>query len=90
MTPPPDDKDQVTLRLPRELATALRRKAREKGVTKSQVVREALAAYLAVSDAEPDAAWERITPFIGAVRLDPAAVEQDALVRQIRDHNWRQ
>ena len=39
--------DHLTLRLPRELARALARWARERGVPKSQVAREAVARYLA-------------------------------------------
>lgn len=39
----------LTLRLPRDLAGALARWARERGVPKSQVAREAVARYLAPS-----------------------------------------
>jgi predicted DNA-binding protein len=37
---------QVTFRLPRRLARALARRARERGVPKSHLVREVLEAYL--------------------------------------------
>ena len=49
--------DHLTLRLPRELARALSRWARERGIPKSQLVREAVARYLAPADggAEPPA-----------------------------------
>jgi len=40
--------DHLTLRLPRALARALARWARERRMPKSQVAREAVAAYLAV------------------------------------------
>jgi predicted DNA-binding protein len=82
--------DQITLRIPRELAQALARRARERGVPKSQLVREALRGYLAqpvVRGSDARAVLER---FRGTVPLDHAAIERDALARQIRDHNWRE
>jgi hypothetical protein len=82
---------QITLRLPRELARALARRARERGVPKSRLVREALESYLAAeTDTAPVAGAERIAPFLGAVRLDLAAVEADDLGRRIRRQNWRE
>lgn len=83
--------DQITLRLPRALSRALGRRARERGVPKSQLAREALEAYLAGRpEDEPGAAWGRIAPLVGSLRLDRAAVERDALARQLRAHNWRE
>ena len=83
--------DQLTLRLPRELSRALARWARERGVPKSQLVREALQAYLAGAPADdPAAAWRRVTPMVGSLSLDAAAIERDALARQVRAHNWRE
>ena len=84
--------EQVTFRLPREVARVLARRARERGVPKSQLVREALTNYLASAGAEtgPIDARQRIAPFVGAVTLDRAAVERDALARRIRRHNWRE
>ncbi|MFQ6047418.1 MAG: ribbon-helix-helix protein, CopG family [Gemmatimonadales bacterium] len=82
--------DQITLRLPRGLARALARRARQLGVPKSRVVREALEAYLAGGTPEGGLpAWGRVQALIGAVELDPGKVEQDALARRIREHNWR-
>lgn len=82
--------DQVTFRIPAELARALARQARERRVPKSQLVREALRGYLEGSaiaaDADPRAALER---FRAVAPLDRAAIEADALTRQIRKHNWR-
>jgi len=85
-----DNDEQLTLRLPADLARALRRLARERKVTRSRVVREAVQAYLSAPVA-PDAAeaWRQVAPLVGSVRLDHAAAEQDALARLIRDHNWR-
>lgn len=45
--------DHLTLRLPRELARAVARWARDRGLPKSYVVREAVARYLGISPDEP-------------------------------------
>lgn len=45
--------EHLTLRLPRDLARALSRWAREHGIPKSQVVREAVARYLLPASSEP-------------------------------------
>ena len=83
--------DQLTLRLPRELARALAQQARERGVPKSQLVREALQAYLAGPPTDdPTAAWLRVAPMVGSLSLDASAIERDALARQVRAHNWRE
>lgn len=84
--------DQITLRIPAALARVLARRARERGVPKSQLVREALRGYLdaaAPPGPTPDAraAVER---FRGSAPLDRAAIEADALARQMRAHNWRE
>lgn len=86
-----DNDEQLTLRLPADLARALKRLARERRVTRSRVVREAVQAYLSVQGA-PDAgeAWRQVAPLVGSVRLDPSALEQDSLARRIHDHNWRE
>src|SRR5688572_15100617 len=83
--------DQVTLRIPRELAQQLRKQARERGVPSSQIVREALQSYLGGSMPEdPATTWSRIAPLIGSLAIDPADVERDALAAQMRRHNWRE
>ncbi len=83
--------DQLTLRLPRDLAKALAERARERGAAKSQLVREALEAYLAGgAPADPQAAWRSVAHLVGSVALDPAAIERDALASRIRSHNWRE
>ena len=82
--------EQLSLRLPAELARALRRAARERGVARSLLVREALQAYFAAgAPPDPEAAWQRFAVLAGSVRLTPAGAERDALARRIRDHNWR-
>jgi metal-responsive CopG/Arc/MetJ family transcriptional regulator len=83
--------DQVTFRIPRELARALNRSARERGVPKSQLVREALREYLAAEpEPEPGEIWRRIAKYKGIAALDHAAIEADPIARQIREHNWRE
>ena len=82
--------DQVTLRVDRTIAAALERQAKLRGVPKSQVVREALAAYLVGAPADDSAAaWDRVVPMVGSLALDRAAIDRDALARQLRAHNWR-
>ena len=73
---------QLSLRLPADLARRLGQRARARGIKRSVIVREALEAFLAAVPA-------RLAPLVGAVKLNRAAIERDALARQLRDHNWR-
>ena len=83
--------DQLTLRLPKDLARLLARRARERRLPKSQVVREAIQAYLASEQPPPPGgAWQRVAHLVGSMPLDHQAIERDELARQIRDHNWRE
>lgn len=86
--------DQLTLRLPSALARQLDQRARAAGVKRSQLVRDALAAYLSVDTdtgaRSPAAVHERIAPFLGALQLDHKAAERDDLARRLRQHNWRE
>ena len=83
--------DQLTLRVPGDLARALARRARERDVPKSQLVREALERYLAEPAVEPaTAVWERVASYAGSARLDQKASARDALAAQLRAHNWRE
>ncbi|MDO8665623.1 MAG: CopG family transcriptional regulator [Gemmatimonadales bacterium] len=85
--------EQLTFRIPPELARLLNRSARDRGVPRAIVVREALAGYLAETPADdppaPSRSWEQVERFVGAVKLDPAKLEADELARRVRDHNWR-
>lgn len=83
--------EQLTLRLPRDLARRLAQRARAAGVKRSLVVREALAAYLAEPSVPPPArsVKERLAKYIGAVTLDEAAIKRDPVARRIRANNWR-
>ena len=83
---------QLTLRVPADLAQRLQARAQAAGVKRSQVVREALQAFLA---APPDAprttsVRERLGPYIGALSLDRASAERDELAGLLRAHNWRE
>ena len=83
--------DQLTFRVPRDLLRQLKQLARSRGVPASQLVREAVQAYLAAprSD-EPEATWHRVAPLIGSLALDAEALEHDALAAQLKAHNWRE
>ncbi|HEX7123601.1 MAG TPA: ribbon-helix-helix protein, CopG family [Gemmatimonadaceae bacterium] len=81
--------DQTSFRLPRDLLRSLTRVAKERGVPRSQVVREALQAYLAGPAVPPGEAWNRVAPLAGSVSLDHPAIERDQLAAAIRRHNWR-
>ena len=81
--------DQTSFRLPKDLLRELTRAARERGVPKSQLVREALQAYLVGSPVNPDETWARVSHLVGSVSLDQGAIDQDRLAREIRRHNWR-
>ena len=82
--------DQTSFRLPRDLLRALNRAARERGVPKSQLVREALQAYLIGPSAPAGEAWERVSHLVGSLSLDRTALEWDQIAQQIRSHNWRE
>ncbi len=82
---------QVTLRIPRELARALRQQAKARGVPSSHIVREALQTYLGTAMPEdPATTWARLSPLVGSISIDPESAERDALAAQIRRHNWRE
>jgi metal-responsive CopG/Arc/MetJ family transcriptional regulator len=82
--------NQITLRLPAQLARLVTRYARERGIPKSQVVREAIQAYLTNAPTDPASAWARVQGMVGSAALDPSAIERDTLASQIRAHNWRE
>ena len=83
---------QTSFRLPPDLLRALGRLARQRGVPKSQLVREALEQYLTSAStenvAQPMSVRERSAPYIGSISLrDPSPA--DEITIQIRRHNWR-
>lgn len=81
--------EQTSFRLPDTLARALARAAEERGIPKSQLVREALEQYLAEGEPLPtDQVRERSAPYLGALQLDPCRADDDGS-RLIRERNWR-
>lgn len=84
--------DQTSFRLPTPLARALARRARERGVPKSQLVREALEQYLTQQEParSPATVRERSAAYIGSVRLDAQALAADLAAQMIRQRNWRE
>lgn len=81
---------QLTLRLPHELLRDIDRRARALGVPKAQVVREALAAYLAEpTEPDPAAPMRAVSGLVGSLALDPEAIERDEIAARVRRHNWR-
>lgn len=82
--------EQLTLRLPHALLRDIDRRARSLGVPKAQVVREALAAYLAApAESDPSASVRVVSGLVGSLALDPEAIERDEIAARIRRHNWR-
>jgi metal-responsive CopG/Arc/MetJ family transcriptional regulator len=81
---------QITIRVPAQLARQVARLARERGVPKSHVMREALQAYLANTPRAASSIWTRVQGKVGTVSLDQAVIERDALAAQVRAHNWRE
>lgn len=82
--------EQLTLRLPHALLRDIDRRARSLGVPKAQVVREALAAYLAApAESDASASVRAVSGLVGSLALDPEAIERDEIAARIRRHNWR-
>ena len=81
--------EQLSLRLPADLAKAIRKLAKSRGVPRALVVREALEAYLASPAVDRSQAAARLAPYLGSVSLDRDAIDRDPLAAQIRAHNWR-
>ncbi|HEX3868453.1 MAG TPA: hypothetical protein VHV78_16935 [Gemmatimonadaceae bacterium] len=87
----PNNKDeQITVRVPGDLAAAVAAFAYQRSIPKSMVVREALAAYVAnASPATSADAWGKVESLVGSLSLDPRSLQRDALSRAVRAHNWR-
>lgn len=82
---------QFTLRLPGDLAQALSRRAKARGMPKAMLVREVLARYVAEPEPLSDAEFlARYNTFVGSVHGDHEAAMQDPLARQIYEHNFRE
>jgi hypothetical protein len=77
--------NQLTFRISHEIARAIARRARERGVPKSQVVREALRVYLALELARPPRnVGERLERYRGIVSLQPVAPAPEERERRDR------
>lgn len=84
--------DQTSFRLPPEMLRALGRLARQRGIPKSQLVREALEQFLAEQQTpqgpQSMTVRERSAPYIGSISLAGSRESEDISVR-IRKNNWR-
>jgi len=70
--------DHLTLRLPRDLARALARWAESRGLSKSQIVREAVAEYVARPRSAPARESARPTTALELARRWPMLARLDA------------
>ncbi len=82
--------NQITLRIPEKLEKQLEKTAKKKGITKSQAVREAVAAYVTgLPKKDAGATWQSLLPFVGSVELNASGDASAEIARRIRDNNWR-
>ena len=82
--------DQTSVRLPREMLRDLERLAKQRGVRRSQIVREALEIYLAAPATESPVLTvrDRSAPYIGAVDLTGPG-DAESVADRVRRRNWR-
>ena len=82
--------DQTSFRLPREMLRELGRLAEERGVPKSQIVREALELYVSSPVTEPPVLTvrDRSAPYIGALDLTGPG-DAESVADRVRRRNWR-
>lgn len=82
--------DQTSFRLPRETLRELGRLAKERGVARSQLVREALELYLAspVTESPVLTVRDRSAPFIGTLDLTGPG-DAESVADRVRRRNWR-
>ena len=84
--------DQTSFRLPPEMLRRIERAARDRGIRKSQLVREALEQYLAGpnADASPRlSVRDRSAPYIGSINLSGPG-DAEAIADRVRRRNWRE
>lgn len=82
---------QASFRLPREMLRALGRIARQRGIPKSQLVREALELYLAKPSSDDAMALSvriRSAPYIGSINLSGPG-DAESIADRVRRRNWR-
>lgn len=80
----------LTVRLPGDLEENLDRYCAASGKTKSWVVNESLAAYLASQAPAPHALWQRFRPTSGSKRGDLAERHSSILKAKLRARHSRQ
>ena len=82
--------DQTSFRLPREMLRELGRVAKERGVPRSQLVREALEFYLSspVTEAPVLTVRDRSAPYIGTIDLTGPG-DAESVADRVRRRNWR-
>ena len=82
--------DQTSFRLPREMLGELGRLAKERGVPRSQLVREALELYLSspVTEAPVLTVRDRSAPYIGTIDLTGPG-DAESVADRVRRRNWR-
>ena len=83
---------QTTFRLPTSLARLLARRARERSVSKSQLVREALEGYLGLGPSSEQAMMvrESAAGYLGSLTLGDSPTGADPVATMIRERNWRE
>ena len=84
--------EQTSFRLPGEMLREIERVAKERGIPKSQLVREALERYLAkpVAGASPVlSVQDRTAPYIGSINLSGPG-DAEAIADRVRRRNWRE
>ncbi len=83
---------QTTFRLPNPLARLLAQRAKERGVSKSQLVREALEGYLQPGPSADQSmvVRERGASYLGSLSLNAPSGATDSFAAMIRERNWRE
>lgn len=84
--------EQTSFRLPAEMLREVERVARERGIPKSQLVREALERYLtkpAPGESGVLSVQDRTAPFIGSINLSGPG-DAEAIADRVRRRNWRE
>lgn len=83
---------QTSFRLPGEMLREIERVAKERGIPKSQLVREALERYLAKPAAGAStvlSVQDRTAPYIGSINLSGPG-DAEAIADRVRRRNWRE
>ena len=83
--------DQTSFRLPREMLLEVGRLAKERGVPRSQLVREALELYLsrpAAAETPVLTIRDRSAPYIGSVDLTGPG-DAESVADRVHRRNWR-